>query len=368
MAMQIARLDLVHVTMPMVTPFASTHASRSNRRLFLVRVETQDGVVGWGECAAEEKVGYSSETLEISAAAVRNAIAPELGNLNDSAALGDGLRALTPAKFAAAAVYQAMLDADLRDSGLSLANILGVTAKHVHPGVVLGLQTDMKDTLDLLHGYVADGYARYKFKIEPGRDIEVIKAIRNFVGGEAVIQVDANGSYGRDDIVMLTSLDEFKMAMLEQPLPADDIDGSAELASRMRTPICLDEAMVDRPSVAAAIASSAGSIINIKPGRVGGIDEAARIHDLCSEEGVGCWIGGMLETGVGRTANIVLAALPGCTHPGDVSPSSRYYATDLTEPFVMRDGKIEVPQEPGASRAPIEDVLRHYGAINERVI
>ena len=249
-----------------------------------------------------------------------------------------------------------------------MASILGVTATHVSPGVVVGLQPEMKDTLDLLQGYVADGYARYKFKIEPGRDVEVIKAIRNFVGEEAVIQVDANGSYGRDDIARLTSLDEFKMAMLEQPLPAHDIDGSAELASRMRTPICLDEAMVDRPSVAAAIASSAGSIINVKPGRVGGIDEAARIHDLCVAEGVGCWIGGMLETGVGRTANIVLAALPGCTYPGDVSPSSRYFATDLTEPFVMRDGKIEVPEEPGASRAPIEDVLRHYGATHERVL
>ena len=366
--MRIARLDLVHVTVPMVVPFASAHSARNDRRLFLLRVESSDGVVGWGECAAEEHAGYSSETLAVSATVIKELIGPNLAALENTGALGDALRNLTASHFATAAVFQAVLDAELRDSGVSLAAMLGITNDHVRSGVVVGLQEDMNTTLELMQSYAEQGYARIKFKIEPGRDAALLKAVRERLGADAVLQVDANGAYSRNDIPLLLALDEFGLAMIEQPLPANDIDGSVELAKQMRTPICLDEGIVDCASAAAALDEGVGAIINIKPGRVGGIDEAVRMHDLCIEHGAGCWIGGMLETGVGRAANIVLSALPGCTHPGDVSPSSRYFETDLTEPFVMKDGKIAVPSEPGASRHPIADVLSFYGATYERVI
>ena len=94
---------------------------------------------------------------------------------------------------------------------------------------------------------------------------------------------------------------------------------------------------------------NACSIINIKPGRVGGYLEAKRIHDLCNERGVPVWCGGMLETGIGRAANLALAALPGFTLPGDTSASSRYFHKDITEPFVMKDGKMVI----GADGKPI---------------
>lgn len=366
--MQIARLELVHVTMPLVVPFASAHSVRSERQLFLVKVTTTDDVVGWGECASEAIAGYSAETLSVSADKLRNEIVPRLNAINSADGASGVMREVEGATFARASVYQAMLDAELRTAGITLAQHLKPWSRAVRPGVVVGLQDNIADSIKLMLQYVDEGYGRIKFKIEPGRDREVLLAVRQALGVGFEVQVDANGAYNRDDFDLLQSLDEFRLRMIEQPLSPDDLEGSAALAALMNTPICLDEGIRDVEDVSRANSLRAGRIFNVKPGRVGGIDEAVRMINFCEAKHLGCWVGGMLETGVGRTANIVLAAMSGCTHHSDVSPSSRYFETDLTEPFVMENGKIEVPNEVGAARAPIDEVLRHYDATTERLI
>ena len=125
----------------------------------------------------------------------------------------------------------------------------------------------------------------------------------------------------------------------------------------MRTPICLDESIVSARAAADAISLGACSIVNIKPGRVGGYLEARRIHDVCVAHGVPVWCGGMLETGLGRAANVALAALPGFTLPGDISASERYYRTDITEPFGSTDGHLAVPTGPGLGVDPVAAAL-----------
>jgi o-succinylbenzoate synthase len=367
---KIERLELVHVAMPMVSVFESAHSSRSSRLLFLVKVTTSDGVIGWGECASESVSGYSSETLEISAQKIRDEIVPRMSKLGGITPLElDAMCAeVLNANFALAAMQQAVLDAELRAAGVSLAAHLGVTAEVVRPGVVLGLQGEITHALRTIDGYLSDGYARIKFKIEPGRDLDVVKTIRAHVGPEVVLQVDANGAYTREDFSLLSSLDEYGLAMLEQPLTPNDLEGSAFLAQQIATPICLDEGIKTSADASEALTAGAGRIINIKPGRMGGIMEAVRTQELCASREVGCWIGGMLETGVGRTANVVLAGLPSCTHPGDISASRRYFETDLTQPFEIVNGTIAVPHEPGAARSPIPEVLATYTTRVERVI
>jgi O-succinylbenzoate synthase len=172
-----------------------------------------------------------------------------------------------------------------------------------------------------------------------------------------LLQVDANTAYTLGDARHLARLDEFGLLLIEQPLPEDDLRGHAELATQLRTPVCLDESIVSARAVADAIALGACSIVNIKAGRVGGYLEARRVHDVCQANGVPVWCGGMLETGLGRAANVALAALPNFTLPGDTSASDRFYETDITAPFVLEAGHLAVPRGPGLGVEPLPEVL-----------
>jgi o-succinylbenzoate synthase len=219
--------------------------------------------------------------------------------------------------------------------------------------VSVGIAGSIGELLDQVEGYLAEGYLRIKLKIEPGWDVEPVRAVRERFA-DVVLQVDANTAYTLADARHLARLDPFDLLLIEQPLPEDDVLGHADLARRIRTPICLDESARD---AAAAIRVGACAIVNVKPGRVGGYLEARRVHDVCVAAGVPVWCGGMLETGIGRAANVALASLPGFTLPGDTSASGRYFRRDVTEPFVLEDGRLRVPSGPGIGVDPRPDVL-----------
>ena len=243
----------------------------------------------------------------------------------------------------------AVLDAELRAAGVSLGDHLGAVRTEVDCGVSVGIHEDPAELVEVVSGYLAEGYRRIKLKIEPGYDVESVRAVRERFP-EILLQVDANTAYTLDDASQLAKLDEFELLLIEQPLQEDDVRGHAELARLVRTPICLDESITSSRSAADAIALGACRIVNIKAGRVGGYLEARRVHDVCAENGVPVWCGGMLETGLGRAANVALAALPNFTLPGDTSASGRYYAQDITEPFVLRDGRLDGSAGTGTRR------------------
>ena len=224
------------------------------------------------------------------------------------------------------ALEMAVLDAQLRAEDRSFADFLGATATRIPSGVSVGIHDTIDELLATVQGYVDDGYVRIKLKIEPGNDIEQVAAVRDLIGPDTPFQVDANTAYRRTDGAHLRRLDDYDLLLIEQPLPEHDIIGHARLAEEVDTPICLDESLVSAAGTADAIELGACEIANIKPGRVGGYLEAVRIHDLCLAKGIPVWCGGMLETGIGRAANAVLAALPGFTLPGDISASTRFYA------------------------------------------
>jgi O-succinylbenzoate synthase len=246
-----------------------------------------------------------------------------------------------------------VLDAELRAEGRSFARELGAVHDRVPCGVSVGIMDSLPALLDAVDGYLAEGYVRIKLKIEPGWDVEPVRAVRERFGDEVLLQVDANTAYTLADARHLARLDPFDLVLIEQPLEEEDVLGHADLARLISTPVCLDESITSARDAAAAIRLGACSIVNIKPGRVGGYLEARRIHDVCVAAGVPVWCGGMLETGLGRAANVALAALPGFTLPGDTSGSGRYYAEDITEPFVLQDGHLSVPTGPGLGVAPL---------------
>ncbi len=214
-------------------------------------------------------------------------------------------------------------------------------------GVSVGIQRDPAALVDAVGAYLDEGYVRIKIKIKPGRDIDDTSAVRDAFGA-IPLQVDANSAYTLQDADTLAELDRFDLLLIEQPLQEDDLVDHATLATRLRTPVCLDESIVSDKAAADALALGSAAIINIKAGRVGGYLEAVAIHDRAVAAGVPVWCGGMLETGIGRAANAALAALPGFTLPGDISASARFYTRDIvTEPAVIEDGHVRVPTGPG---------------------
>ena len=229
--------------------------------------------------------------------------------------------------------------------------------------VSVGIQDSVAQLIDTVAGYLATGYKRIKLKIEPDSDVQFVRAIRERFGPDLLLSVDANAAYSLDNpthIAALQALDPFDLLMLEQPLSPADIPGHATLATMIASPICLDESIVSARSAAYAISIAACKIINIKPGRVGGYLEAVKVHDICATSGIPVWCGGMLETGIGRAANVALAALPNFTLPGDTSESKRYFAQDITEPFVLDNGQLRVPTGPGIGVEPLPSSLKQF--------
>lgn len=356
--MKLVAVELRRIGLPLVSPFRTSFGEETDRDILLVRVETPEAE-GWGECVAGVEPLYSSEYIDGAQQVIERFLLPKLfaaGDI-DASAVAPLLSGIKGHAMAKAAVEMAVLDAQLRAAGISFATFLGGVRSRVDCGVSVGIYDDDPPLLAAVERFLEDGYKRIKLKIEPGRDVAAVAAVRERFGDEILLQVDANTAYTLADAPHLARLDEFDLLLIEQPLPEDDVRGHADLAARLRTPVCLDESITSARAAADAIALNACSIVNIKAGRVGGYLEARRIHDLCAAHGVPVWCGGMLESGIGRAANVALASLPNFSLPGDTSASSRYYAEDVTEPFVLEDGTLRVPTGPGLGVAPIPDVL-----------
>jgi O-succinylbenzoate synthase len=347
--MHLSSVELYRIRLPLVRPFRTSFGTEADREVLLVRVLTTEGAEGWGECVAGSAPLYSSEHVDGAQLVLRRFLVDRVAALPrlTAAMVGPALAPVKGHHMAKSALETAVLDAELRLHGISMTDAFGGVRDRVPVGVSVGIADSIPELLDEVDGFVAQGYARVKLKIEPGWDRQPVAAVRERFP-DLVLQVDANTAYTLGDAELLAELDAFDLLLIEQPLAEDDLRGHAQLARRLRTPLCLDESIVSARAAADAIALGACSIVNIKPGRVGGYLESRRIHDVCAANGVPVWCGGMLETGIGRAANLALAALPSFTLPGDISGSDRYWDRDLLlEPLLAEDGSMAVPQGPG---------------------
>lgn len=368
--MRIEQVTVHQCDLPLVRPFRTSFSTEYTKRVLLLEVTTDVGT-GWGECVAAPDPLYSHEFNDAVMLVWRDHLVPRVLNRDLTAEEIPGL--LSPVRghpMARGALELAVLDAELRAAGRSLAAYLGSTQDRIACGVSTGIPAD--DSLQTLiaevDGYVAEGYRRVKLKIQPGWDIEPTQAIRERYP-DIPLQVDANQAYSRADIDHLCRLDEFDLLLIEQPIHEEDYLGHKLLAERMGTPICLDESVLSADNAESLIDYGACEIVNIKAGRVGGYLSAKAIHDTARERGIPVWCGGMVETGIGRAANIALASLPGFTLPGDTSSSSRFFSQDITEPFVMdADGMMTVPTGPGIGVTPIPDVLAGLTTAREDLV
>ena len=341
--MKLQAVELRRIRLSLVAPFETSFGVQTERDVLLLKATTTDGV-GWGECVAGEEPTYSSEYVDGSQHVLIHHLLPRLldqANLEPED-VGGVLRPVHGHHMAKAAIEMAILDAQLRARNESFAKYFGATRAAVDCGVSVGIHPSIPELLATVGEYLDQGYRRIKLKIKPGWDVEPVRAVRERFG-DVPLQVDANTAYTLSHASQLAQLDPFDLLLIEQPLPEEQVLAHAELAKLVRTPICLDESITSAQAAADAIELGACRIINIKPGRVGGYLEARRIHDLCASRGVPVWMGGMLETGIGRAGNVAMAAMPNFTLPGDTSASDRYYHRDITEPFVLHDGRLDVP-------------------------
>jgi len=354
----IQAIHLHPIALPFVEVLRTSFGQDPFKAAVLVEVVTENGISGWGEISVEVEPGYGAETVGTSQHIAKNFLLPKLvGQTIDNMYNVPKLMAHTRGNnHTKHGIEAAIWDALAQANDMRLADLFASYLPEGHAsrgkavvGVSIGIQPTIEATIAIIQKRLNQGYRRIKLKIQPGWDVEVVRAVRSLVGVDVMLQVDANASYTLDHAEDLARLDEFGLACIEQPLGWDQLLEHAELQRKIATPICLDESLRSFDDVRRALDIDACRNVNLKPARVGGITESLRIAALCAERGVPLWCGGMMESGIGRASNLALCSLPAFTDPADMSPASVLFESDLVDPTydVSPDGTIAVPSQPG---------------------
>ena len=346
----IQRIVLREIRLRLKEPFRISSGIVDERRILLLELTDASGAVEWSECVAGEVPNYSPETIDTAWLAIREWLAPRV--------MGKGIEAASAVhamleqnvsghNMAKAALEMGYHGVEARLRNMSLASLIGGERPQVATGISIGIQRDPAALVARAQRARSEGYRKIKVKIQPGADVDFVRAVRAALPPDTDLMADANSAYTLADADHLVQLDEFGLIMIEQPLHRDDLVRHAQLQRRLKTSICLDESITDVNRCEDMIALGSGRIVNIKPGRVGGYTVSRRIHDTCAQSSIPVWCGGMLESGIGRAYNIALASLPNFRLPGDLSPSARYWTRDVVTPEWTMDvnGMVTVPHD-----------------------
>ena len=346
----IDRITVREIRLALKEPFRISSGVMRERPMLLLELRERSGATAWSECVAMELPNYTAETTDTAWLALHEWLAPRVlgrefsGPQAIAGVLAENIRGHNMAK---AALEMGCWGLAAEKEGVPLAELLGGTRTSIATGVSLGIQREPAMLVERALAALAAGYRKIKVKIQPGKDVEYVRAVREAVGPDIGLMADANSAYTLADADHLIELDAFNLIMLEQPLGDDDLVRHAQLQKRMSTRICLDESITSVDRAEDMITLGSGKIINIKPGRVGGFSASIAIHDICRSAGIPVWCGGMLESGIGRAYNVALASLPNFSLPGDLSPSARYWARDIVSPewTMDKEGMVHVPRE-----------------------
>lgn len=349
--------------MPLKEIFETSMGVETHREFLLLVAHSDSGLVGLGECTAMDIPCYNYETNDTAWHILETYLIPEILNIemDHPMEFTEKFSWIRGHEMAKATLEGAIWDLYAKEKGISLAKALGGTRDRIDVGISIGIEKNLPKLIDDIRRYLAEGYKRIKLKIKPGYDIEPIEAIRQEFGNIALM-ADANSAYTMDDLPVFKALDHYGLLMIEQPLAYHDIIDHHRLQEELSTPICLDESIHSAEDARKAIELGSCKIINIKVGRVGGLYEAKRIHDLCEEKGIPVWCGGMQESGVGRAHNIAITSLSNFTIPGDTSPSERYWERDIVTSAISfsEPGVLSVPVSPGIGYELDYDAIRSY--------
>lgn len=347
----VVKAEVLLVSLPLLEPFVTGFGVTATRNTVLVHLVDAAGNEGWGEAPALDHPFYLPETTETAFSIIRDFALPLAldGASLHPEQVAERLLRIRGNPFARAGVEAAFWCLAAAVEGVALRDLLGGTATAIPVGESIGIKASIDETLDEVTCRLEQGFRRIKLKIRPGWDVDVVAAVRQLVGPDVMLQVDANAAYSLSDTEQLAGLDEFDLACIEQPLGWDELLDHAELQRLIATSVCLDESLRSVDDVRHALDLDACRNVNLKPARVGGISASRQIAALCRSRGISLWCGGMMESGIGRAANLAVAALPGFTDPADMSPAAVLFESDLVDPTydVAPDGTVAVPTSAG---------------------
>jgi len=347
-------IHLHTIAIPYSEPLRTSFGIEPDKVAIIVEVVTEEGVIGWGEASVEIEPGYGSETVLTGEHILTEFIIPRLigKTIEKATDFPKLLRLVRGNHHTKAGIEAAVWDALAKVNEMRLADYFALFMPDGHTsegkatvGVSIGIQSSVENTLEIIDKRVAQGYQRIKLKIARGWDVELAAGVREKYP-DVLLMLDANSDYRLKDAEHLKQLDQYNLLMIEQPLAYYDIYEHGLLQKQMNTPICLDESIKSTNDLQIALQVGATRILNLKPSRVGGFNECVKIYHTCIENELPLWVGGMLETGIGRAANLAFASLPGVNMPSDISATDRYFKQDIATPdFVLNsdDSTLSVP-------------------------
>jgi O-succinylbenzoate synthase len=346
--MKVDKIVITHVRVPLVEPFRISSGAVSEKDGIVVALHS-DGMTGYGESSPMGGSFYSDDTPARSWDELCNVVIPAIigRTFECPEDWNSALDGLAAGNFTKTGVETAFWDVAAKRQNKPLHELLGGTRTEVRSGLAVGLYDDISEMLRTVERYLIDGYHRVKLKIEPGRDVEIVRAVRNSFGNIPLF-VDANGAYSLEHYDVFRSLDEFDLMMFEQPFPRDALEDMAALQQTVRTPICLDESLETAEQLERAIALESFRIANFKIQRVGGFHHALQMLQICRKHQIPAWVGTMPELGIGQAQGAALASLDDFVFPTDVEASTRWFQDDITSPLLqIRNGNITLPSTPG---------------------
>jgi O-succinylbenzoate synthase len=361
------RLDVYHVAMPLLYPWRTSYGEDWSIHSVLIR-GTDGATTGWSESSPLERPMYLTEGAGTAYRNIVQFFGPQLlgKEIESPQALNESLAAYKGNQFAKASLEILWWTLQSKKTGEPLHRLLGGKTREVAAGADFGIQ----DSFDMLLGHVQEavdrGFPRVKLKFARGWDVDMVSAVRGAFP-DLRIHIDCNSGFELEDLEMFKKLDRFQLEFIEQPLGHDDLLDHAELAKAIDTPICLDESVTGPRKVEQALRIGACRFVNIKPGRVGGLANSVRIHDICADAGIPVWVGGMLESALGGAICVELATLPNFTYPGDLFPSSRFYARDLSRPEIELTERLTFKPFVEGWPEPEADLLEEYTVEHETV-
>lgn len=346
--MKVERVVITHVRVPLVEPFRISSGAVSEKDAIVVAIHSGD-LIGYGESSPMAGSFYSTDTPERSWNELRQTVIPAIVGRDfdcpgDWNALLDRLEA---GNFTKTGVETALWDLAAQRQQQPLHQLLGGSRNEVESGLAVGLYDNLADMLRTVERYLVDGYRRVKLKIEPGRDVELVRAARRAFG-DIPLFVDANGAYGLQHLHVFRALDDFGLMMFEQPLPGSALEELAKLQAAVQTPVCLDESLENTALLERAIELGSLRIANFKIQRVGGLHKALQMLRICRKHSIPAWVGTMPELGIGQAQGVALAAVADFAYPTDVEASRRWFQDDIIRPLIeVHDGMIRLPEGPG---------------------
>jgi O-succinylbenzoate synthase len=358
--MKIDAAEMHLVSLPLKFRFETSFGVQTMRHLIVLTLYGE-GLEGHAETVMEYTPHYREETLPGAWALLEELLIPAvLGkDLANPEQLWQELAGFRGNKMAKAALEMAFWDIWCKSLGQPIWKVLGGVRREIPVGISLGIESSLEATIEKVGKGLAEGYKRIKLKIKPGWDIKPVMAVREAYP-EANLTVDANSAYSLSHISTFKALDTARLDYIEQPLAFDDILDHARLQAVISTPICLDESITSPEDARKALEVGAGRVINLKPARVGGILASRKVHDITQSFCLPVWMGGMLEAGLGRAANIHVATLPMFVKPGDTSSASRYWNEDIIEEQLESiGGMMPVPEGPGLGVSLKRDLVQN---------